>query len=416
MQARRAVNRARGIKAMGKTILFVDEEPLIHRALQRALRDDQATWQMHFAGSPQEGLAALGRSAADVLVTEVAFAGQSGLDFLSAVRERHPQTARIILSGFVDREILLKTSDLAHQFLSKPVEADELKAAIGRAFMVKELLAHVPLKKVAARIKTLPSLPALYQELTQLLKSEDASIQRIGDLIAKDMALSAKLLKMVNSSYFGLPQQVSSPAKAVSLLGLDLAATLVLASGAFDQFNAIRIKGFSLAQMWNHAMAVAAMAKTIAHKAGLKRGETDAAFTAGLLHDIGKLLLAAHLTDQFEAVLHHMQHHGCVMAAAEREILGTTHASIGAYLLGLWGLPERIIAAAAFHHEPAMEQSPGLSATAIVHMADAFAHIAPQLADPLCPPVGLDISFLEKAGVLDQIPAWRVACARVLQG
>ena len=311
----------------------------------------------------------------------------------------------------MDRDILLKFSDLAHQFISKPAEAEELKAAIGRAFMIKELLAQDALKQVAARIKALPSLPSLYQELVRLLRSEEASVQQVGELIAKDMGMSAKLLKLVNSSYFGLPQQVTSPAKAVALLGLDLTGAMVLASGAFEQFNAIRIKGFSLAQMWDHAMAVAALSKIIAAEAGFGRGKVDAAFMAGLLHDIGKLLIAAHLTDSFVSIIQHMQAKACAMVAAEREILGTTHAALGAYLLGLWGLPDRIIAAAAFHHDLSSEPVPELSSTAIVHLADVFANALFYLSDSRQPLEGLDTAWLERSGIVDKIPAWRVLCA-----
>ena len=283
-----------------------------------------------------------------LLITEMVFTGgQSGPGFLFAVRDQHPDTVRIILSGYVDRDITLQTVDLAHQFLAKPCDDDDLKRTISKAFLMRDLLSHEPLKQLAARIDSLPSLPTLYAELVKALDSEDSSIQEIGDIISKDPGLTAKILKMVNSSFFGVLQRVSNPAKAVNLLGLDLVQTIVLASGTFEKFNKLKLKGVSIERMWDHAMATALLAKTIAQEARLDRSDVDTAFMSGLLHDIGKLLIAANMPDEYQSVTDHMSANGCSMASSENQIIGTTHAAIGAYLLGLWGLPDPIIEAVA---------------------------------------------------------------------
>lgn len=399
-----------------KTILFVDEEQYVRKALKRSFRDMRDQWDMRFAGSPEEALDSMAPGGVDVLITEMVFTGgQSGPDFLFAVRDHHPETVRIILSGYVDRDITLQTVDLAHQFLAKPCEDDDLKRTISKAFLMRDLLAHEPLKQLAARIDSLPSLPTLYAELVRALESEDSSVQQIGDIISKDPGLTAKILKMVNSSFFGLLQRVSNPAKAVSLLGLDLVQTIVLASGTFEKFNKLKLKGVSIERMWDHAMATALLAKTIAQEARLDRADVDTAFMSGLLHDIGKLLIAANMPDDYRLVTDHMSANGCSMASSENQIIGTTHAAIGAYLLGLWGLPDPIIEAVALHHNPGSASTKHISAGAVVHIADAFTNAGCHLGDSGDLPRdldGLDWAFIEHVGLMDTIPAWQTLCSQ----
>ena len=399
-----------------KSILFVDEEQYVRKALKRSFRNMRDQWDMRFAGSPEEALDSMAPGGVDVLITEMVFTdGQSGPDFLIEVRDKHPDTVRIILSGYVDRDITLQTVDLAHQFLAKPCEDDDLKRTISKAFLMRDLLAHEPLKQLAARIDSLPSLPALYAELVEALESEDSSVQQIGDIISKDPGLTAKILKMVNSSFFGLLQRVSNPAKAVSLLGLDLVQTIVLASGTFEKFNRMKLKGVSIERMWDHAMATALLAKTIAQEVRLDRTEMDTAFMSGLLHDIGKLLIAANMPDDFRSVMDHMRANGCSMATSENQIIGTTHAAIGAYLLGLWGLPDPIIEAVALHHNPGSASTERIGAFAVTHIADAFANAGCHLGDSgaLTKELdGLDWPFIERVGLKDTIPALQILCSQ----
>jgi len=399
---------------MAPTILFVDEEKFVHKALKRSFRKMRESWDMRFAASPPEALKALELEPMDVVVTETVFSGHSGLDFLKTIRESHPHSVRIILSGYAGREVVLKSVDLAHQYLSKPCEDEALKATIERAFMMKALLDQEALKEVVSQIDSLPTLPALYIELVEELKSEDASIEKIGHIISKDMGLTAKILKMVNSSFFGLRQQVTNPAKAVVLLGLDLIEAIVLTSGTFNKFKNLKYPGFSLEEMWEHAMLTAAFAKIIARQGGLDSKAADTAFMAGVLHDIGRLLIAAHLPDSFAEINRRMELAAISTTAAEVEVIGTTHAAIGAYLLGLWGLPDAILDAAAFHHTPHKKPPTSLHSTMIVHVANALADCGQDIHDSQKIIDDLDYEYLQEAGFLEQLPNWRIECARHL--
>ena len=395
---------------MQKSILFVDEEEFVRKALQRSFRKLRTEWDMRFVTNPREAAKALASIPADVLITETVFTGQSGLELLKVIRERLPQIVRIILSGYSDRDVVLKSVDLAHQYLAKPCENEDLRDTITRAFMMKGLLEQGTLKKVVSKINGLPSLPSLYMELVKTLESEDASMQKIGEIISKDISLTVKVLKLVNSSFFAIPQRIVHPAKAASLLGLDMIKAIVLTSGTFDKFKQIKFPGFSIDQLWDHASLTAAYAKCIAQKAGLDQTQVDTAFMAGMLHDIGKLLVAAHMPDSFTQILKLTQPGDISMPEAEEKVLGTSHAAIGAYLLGLWGLPEPIIAATAFHHNPGYQIGKDLDACAIVHVANAFACAETQTLLGDAPIEQLDYGFLQQRGWLDQLATWRNVC------
>jgi putative nucleotidyltransferase with HDIG domain len=251
-------------------------------------------------------------------------------------------------------------------------------------------------------------LPAIYVELVDELESEDASIEKIGDIISKDIGLTAKILKMVNSSFFGLRQQITSPAKAVSLLGLDLIKAIVLTHGTFDKFKNLKYPGLSLEKMWEHAMITGALAKIIAKESGLDRKASDTAFMAGLLHDIGRLLIAAYLPDSYRVIAKRIEEKSISMVAAETEIIGTTHAAVGAYLIGLWGLPDDILEAAAFHHTP---RGKNLTTATIVHLANAFANGGQAVRQPGDRFEELDYAYLEEANILPNLEDLWAACA-----
>jgi HD-like signal output (HDOD) protein len=394
------------------TILFVDGEKFVHKALQRSFRKMRDEWEMRFAANPSEALEALQSAPADVIVTETVFTDQDGMDFLQTVRDEHPESVRIILSGYADPNIILQSVNLAHQYLAKPCEDEALKATIARAFMIKELLGNDAIKQVISKIDSLPSVPSLYLELVEELKSEEASIAKVGDIISKDMGLTAKILKLVNSSFFGLPQRITSPAKAASLLGLDIVKAIVLASGTLDKFKKIQSPGFSMDRMWQHAYTSAVYAKIIAGDAGLDRKSIDTAFMAGLLHDIGVLLIATHLPEGFARILKHMHQNQTSMAVAEMQVIGTTHAAIGAYLLGLWGLPDAIIDAVAFHHSPGCKPGEGLSLAIITHAANALAHSGDGISDSQRVIDDIDYAYFQETGRLADLKSWQQACAR----
>jgi len=226
---------------------------------------------------------------------------------------------------------------------------------------------------MVSRLDSLPSLPALYLEIMQELQSEQSSINRIGDIISRDLAMTAKILQLVNSAYFGLPRHIGSPEQAVFLLGLDTIKSLVLSIQVFSKFKLRNIPESFQSRLWEHSMKTAQLSKTIARQERQEQAIIDNSFMAGMLHDSGKLVMASCYPDQYKNIVYSS---GGSLSLADRELkaFGVSHAEAGAYLMGLWGLPNPIIEAIAFHHSPGRSQARHFTPLTPVYIANILAN------------------------------------------
>jgi CheY-like chemotaxis protein len=204
-----------------RRILFVDDEPKVLAWLERMLRSMRHEWEMEFAKSGPEALEALAARPFDVVVSDMRMPGMNGTQLLAEVMQRHPQVVRIILSGNADHETGMKSVGPAHQFLTKPCDVEVVKTTVGRACALRDLLADERLRLLVSQMQSLPSLPSLYEELVRELQLPNASLKRVGEIISKDVGMTAKILQMVNSAFFGLRREVSSIGRALTLLGLE---------------------------------------------------------------------------------------------------------------------------------------------------------------------------------------------------
>jgi HD-like signal output (HDOD) protein len=252
-------------------------------------------------------------------------------------------------------------------------------------------------------MQTLPSLPTLYLEVLDAIQDPHGSLERVGDIISRDISMTAKMLQLVNSAFFGLRRHVSSPGEAVKLLGLDTIKALVLSMQIFSHFDQKQEGAFALDVLWQHSLATSTCAKRIAQDQQSDRHVVDHAFMAGLLHDVGKLVLAANLPDLYSATLVQAQTHGTTVWEAERALLGTTHAEVGAYLLGLWGLPDPIVETLAFHHCPSACPDQRFSPLTAVHIANALVD-STEAGDTHA---ALDSAYVAQLGLSERLPTWR---------
>jgi HD-like signal output (HDOD) protein len=362
---------------MPKHVLFVDSEKYHLNAIRRSFRLDKNEWVLSMAKDAVAALRIILDKPVDVLITETTLPGMDGIELLELVRQRFPHIIRIILSGHVDRDVVLKSVGIAHQYLAKPCDDTELKNTIKRAYMMRTFLPDKDLKSLVSRIDTLPSLPRLYVEINNELNSEDPSITNVAEMVSHDPSVTAKLLQLVNSSFFGIPNTITQPLKAVTLLGLDLVQAVVLASGVFAAFKEVVNAGFSIDDLWNHAFRTGEVAKAIAIMENTAAPIPDYAYIAGLLHDIGSVLLAAHLPDAYATAIKMAAAKKISIYSSEKKILDVSHAEIGAYLLGLWGLSDAIIIATAYHHRPRNTVTKGVSALTFVHIANVLDNAGP---------------------------------------
>lgn len=396
---------------MSKTrILFVDDEPNVIEGLQRMLRKQRSEWDMSFVLSGPEALAKMAESSFDVVVVDMRMPGMSGAELLQHVVEKYPNTSRIVLSGHGGEHCSHQAAILAHQFLSKPTDADTFKQAVSRACTMQKLVCSERIRKLVGSCNILPSLPDLYIELTKAAQSDSTDAKVIAGIISRDVAMSAKLLQLVNSSFFGVGRQVSSISQAVTMLGMTRIKALVLNEHIFREFKPSKpIPGFSIVGLRNHSFAVAEVARLISMKEHQKGDQTDQAFTAGLLHDIGILMLASHHPDGFEEVIYKSRQFVGPCSTIEEELLGATHGEIGAYLLGLWSLPSKIAEAAAYHHKPCNSSCDGLCAVTTAHTADALlSQFGPAESDLHGYPstATLDKAYLERIGMVNRLSDW----------
>jgi putative nucleotidyltransferase with HDIG domain len=386
-----------------KRIIFVDDEPNVLSGLRRMLRGMRSEWEMHFAGSGGEALEMMAQQPFDVIVSDIRMPEMDGVRLLTEVMQNHPRTVRIALSGHSDKETILRSVKPAHQYLSKPCEPEHLKLTVGRACALRDLMCDETITELVSQIDSLPSLPSLYLQIVDELQSEDCSIQKIGETISRDPAMAAKVLKLVNSAFFGLPRHVADPGHAVKLLGLETIKSLVLSIEVFSQYDAFPPEAIRIDALWRHSLNTAVVAKRITKAANLPPETVEYAFIGGLLHDIGKLILAVNMTENYITVVDYAKENQTEMYDAELNQLGVSHAEVGAYLLGLWGLPNAVIEAVGFHHSPLNCPNLNLSSLAAVHAANALCDASEQYAAER----HINTEYLTAIEASDHLPEWQ---------
>jgi HD-like signal output (HDOD) protein len=379
-------------------ILFVDDEVAVLQGLRDYLRKDRHRWEVVFIASGQLALEELAKAPFDLVITDMRMPGMDGADLLAKVKELYPAAARMVLSGQADREAVLRAMPLAQQFLAKPCEAPVVQAIIERTFGLRDLLANERIRGIIGSLESLPSVPKTYLELTAAAAQKDSTIGELADIVERDPATSAKVLQLVNSAYFGGQQRAASIRGAVSYLGVDLVKGLALASSTFSTAEHLSVEGFSLEELRSTSLLVAQVARRIVDKPKLR----DEAFTTGLIHDVGKIVMAVGMPAEYSRVAAEAARSGLPVHLVEQEIFGVSHAEVGAYLLGLWGLPFSIVEAVAYHHRPAAVPEGDCELLAAVHAADA-------LVDARGP--ALDKVFLANKGFDSRLPQWQAIAA-----
>ena len=399
---------------MKRRILFVDDEPMVLKGLQRTLRKMRQDWDMTFVSSGRQALNVLAKKPIDIIVSDLRMPEMDGGLLLAEVKKQHPHVVRIILSGQLDQEMTLKSVQLAHQSLSKPCDVQVLRHTLAKLFALRDFLSDESIKSIISQIESLPSMPSIYTEIVTEMQADDPAIKKVGEIISKDLSMTAKILQMVNSAFFGLFRKINSPEQAVMMLGLETIKALVLSVKIFSEFNQKDFSWFKIDDLFNHSLMVSLYAKTIIKNENLDQGLINNSMMAGLLHDLGKLILATNFEKPYRQVLAATQGTGKNLLDLEYEAFGTSHAEIGAYLMGLWRLDNSTIEAIAFHHLPARSMTQNIGLLTAVHVADALDHEARTPADQNTE-LQCDTEYLDKLEITSRIPQWRQVCRELTE-
>lgn len=387
---------------MNKRLLFVDDDPLVLEGLRRALHSMRQAWEMNFVESAAAALQALEKEHYDAVVSDMRMPLMDGAQLLERIKERYPDVVRMILSGQSSRDAIYRSIAPAHQFLSKPCDPQELTARLSQAFAMRDLLANQSLKTTISRLRAIPSLPTLYDELTAALRLESPSLDKIARIISKDVGMAAKILQLSNSAFIGASGRVSSLVHALSLIGTETVRTLVLSVHVFSQFDGKPQIRESLTALWEHSLAVASLAQRIVAGEGCPKATVEESFTAGLLHDIGKVVLLAEMPREYHEIF---EVQTGASKTRELERLGCTHAEVGAYLISIWGLPFSLVHAVAFHHHPSESTENKFSCLTAVHAAEAI--VCATASSPMNEDVEIDMNYLDRLGLREKEPIWR---------
>jgi putative nucleotidyltransferase with HDIG domain len=391
-----------------RRILFVDDEPNILDGLKRMLRSMRKEYELCFAENAKTALEMMEQEEFDVVVSDMRMPGMDGANLLTEVQRKHPHSIRIMLTGQADDESTLRTIGIVHQFLAKPCDPEKLKVILFRASALHRLMIDGKLKDIISSIDTLPSLPSIYAKLQKKIREPEASLDDIGKIISQDIAMTAKILQLVNSAFFGLYQNIESPARAVKLLGLDTIKALVLISQIFSEMK-IPKDLFSAQTLWTHSMTVGTLAKKIAESETDEKNIIDNSYVAGVLHDIGKLILVSKMESYYREALLLARQEQISLRQAEQKVFKATHCDMGAYLIGLWGFQSDIVEAIGFHHQlgeyPAGTFSPALA----VHIANVMYYRLHQ-DDVIGAVPEFNEEYLQKISMGDKLQKWQELC------
>jgi putative nucleotidyltransferase with HDIG domain len=330
-----------------KRVMFVDDEPPVLEGLRTRLHRFHTKWDMEFVYSGSVALARMGEHPCDVIVSDMRMPGMDGAQLLGTVRERWPQTIRIVLSGYAELDQAVRLVPFAHQYLSKPCQPHQLENVIDRCLLLHEILGQPGLRSLVGRVRSLPTLPKIYTALQGIVKDESITVGDVAKLVSADSALAARVLQIVNSAFFRLARRISNIEQAVGYLGFQAIRNLAMSVEIFSRWPSNNCAGLDVEKLQKHSHSVAAAASALTAKNAL----ADDALLAGLLHDIGYWVLAQECPQDLYRAAALAAEQGLPLHEAEAQVMGASHAEIGAYLLGIWGLPHSVVEAVAHHHK-----------------------------------------------------------------
>lgn len=392
-----------------KRVVFVDDEIKILEGLRRLMRSLRHEWDMEFFDSPLAALQRFDTAPADAVISDIRMPIMDGTEFLTEVQKRWPATARIVLSGQCDRDAVFRATRPAHQFLTKPCNPDYLRNTLARLKELRERVLNDDIRSQISAITSLPVATSNYQKLVGLLSSGNPAINEIARVIASDVSLSAKIMQLVASNFFGTQQPLCTPFQAVQRLGVDVIRPLVLECGLFSP-DALGSDSASWVEYYEKlCLATARAAQRIAEQETQDQTVIAASYLAGLFARIGIAVFVSVDGTKYRQVFRiALEENSRSLMELEHQMYGVPRCEVGAYLLALWGLPSVVVDAVMYANSPAESQESTFGPLTAVHVAQGL--VAESLEPTHNFAFRLDEEFIKSVGCYHRLEEWRRIC------
>jgi HD-like signal output (HDOD) protein len=386
-----------------RQIYIVDDQPQVLETAMAIVGVVMPEAVVTGFNDPLKALEAIRSNPPDLILSDERMPGMQGSQLLEEARELAPGTLRIIMSGYVSLDKLTAITS-AHQYVAKPFDALQLKNILVRTFAARDRVQNKRLQAVVTSLRSLPSLPQVHHVLLTELENNRGASAVIGQMVAQDAGLSAKVLQLANSPLFGREYLVSSPVEAVLCLGTSMIAAVVLAQTLFKHYHSNSHPEFSLQRVWSHCWRTADLAQCYCREQKLPRQTQEEVFLAGLLHETGRLILMDNFPDQYQAACDAARQAQSPLGPQLRQVFQIAPCEIAAYLLDLWGMPETVVAAISLLEHPENEKAAAFTMASALYIADQIGS-KDTPPDPF-PTEEWNAAYLRSIGCAEDIESW----------
>ena len=387
---------------MSALIYLVDDEPLLLEILSQYLSKGPLGWKVECFSTPSLAIEAAGLHHPDIVISDLAMPEMSGVAMLELVRQVAPHSIRILVSGYADPKAIGNQLSSAHQYLGKPFSLPDIRAKIKKALGSLAQFQNDEIRGTVLSIRTLPAMPQIYYELLSALENPDSSYSEVADILSKDAAISARILQMANSPFFRETFDDKSTIdlfQAIAILGTERIKAAALSHQQFSKTMVIP-DYFNPGGLANHRWETANLSFQLATSMNLSEEQARNAFVAGLMHDMGRLVLLDNFQSAYHEACQRALSENKTLVDIEQETFKMSQADVVGFLVSLWGMHDSISQTIIYQDKPWLAPTPEIAQTATAlyaaHYKAHLAHPSEKFQQP-----ALNTQFLEEQKVME---------------
>lgn len=390
-----------------RSILLAVTEPQMLVDINQALGP---AWEATSVANEAEALEQFEKRSFDALLVDFNLGSPDASELLNQAFQKNPKTVRFLSAYEADLALVAAKVNGTPHILPKPIEAASLKNRIENGFRDANAKQNGS-EQVNDAPAEVPKVPAIYAEVLKAFESPDVTNEQLAEIISRDASLTSEIFRIANPSYLGIPRNITRPVEAVESLGLQTVKGIVIALQFLAEHRRLKPGYLSVEQLWQHSINVGQIARDLALLETKDQALASQALLAGLLHDLGKLVLAKNFEDIYGRVHSLARKQPVALCDVEKEMFGASHGEIGGCLLGMWNMPLAIVEATALHHEPPLGEHQQLTPLAAVHIANVLERELGSGDDGMMVAPIIHTPFLNQIGLLERLPIWRAALA-----